>query len=79
MFKGFVSIAEKLSRWSTPTEGHHTEGVIVSDTDVLFMKIFSKDMVVLNSSEAIYDLLEKRSNIYSDRVSHLFGLLTRSH
>ena len=28
-----------------------------------------KDAVVLNSNEAISDLLDKRSSIYSDRVS----------
>ena len=41
------------------------------DTDVLYLRLFSKDIVVLNSPKAIYDLAEKRSNIYSDRVSHL--------
>ena len=68
-FKVFVSMAEKFSRWSTPTEGCQTKYVTVSDTDVLYMKLFSKDMIILNSSEAIDNLLEKRSNIYSDRVS----------
>ena len=41
------------------------------DTDVLYIKLFSKNFVVLNSSEAISDLLDKRSTIYSDRVRHL--------
>ena len=36
------------------------------------MKLFSADFVVLTSSGAISDLLEKRSSIYSDRVRHLF-------
>ena len=47
-------------------------------TDVLYMKLLSKGMIVLNSSEAIDDLMEKRSNIYSDRVSRLIKPLTRS-
>ena len=40
------------------------------------MRLFSKDILILNSSGAIYDLPEKRSNIYSDRVSRLIELLT---
>ena len=79
IFKAFVSIAEKFSRCLTPTEGHHAKGVAVSDTDVLYMKLFSKDLIILNSSEAVSDLLEKRSNIYSDRVSHIIKHLARSH
>ena len=43
----------------------------LQDTDVLYMKMFSKEFVVLNSSEAIRGLCERRSAIYSDRVSHL--------
>ena len=38
-------------------------------TDVLYLKLFSADFVILSSSEAICDLVEKRSEIYSDRVS----------
>ena len=48
------------------------------DTDVLYVKLFSTVFVVLNSSEAISDLLEKRSAIYSDRVSRLFDPLACS-
>ena len=69
MFKGFVSIAKTFSRWPTPTEGHRAKGVAVSDTDVLYMKLFSTDLIILNSSEATSNLVEKRSNAYSDRVS----------
>lgn len=36
---------------------------------MLYLKLLKTDFVVLNSTEAITDLLEKRSNIYSDRVS----------
>lgn len=43
----------------------------LQDTDVLYMKMFSKEFVVLNSPEAIHDLSEKRSAIYSDRVSNI--------
>ena len=41
------------------------------DTDVLYLKLLTTDFVVLNSTEAITDLPEKRSNIYCDRVSPL--------
>ena len=36
---------------------------------MLYLKLFTTHFVVLNSSEAIVNLTEKRSNIYSDRVS----------
>ena len=40
--------------------------------------MFSTDFIVLTSSEAISDLLEKRSSIYSDRVNYLFVPLAHS-
>lgn len=43
----------------------------IQDTDVLYLKLLDTDFVILNSTEAIVDLTEKRSNIYSDRVSPL--------
>lgn len=43
----------------------------IRDTDVLYLKLLDTDFVILNSTEAIVDLTEKRSNIYSDRVSPL--------
>lgn len=39
----------------------------VADSDVLHFKIFQTDVIILNSAAAVRDLLEKRSNIYSDR------------
>ena len=38
-------------------------------TEVLYLRLLGEDIVVLNSNEAITDLIEKRSSIYSDRVS----------
>lgn len=49
-----------------------------TDTDVLYLRVMGNDMVVLSSHEAISDLLEKRSSIYSDRVSGITILTTRS-
>jgi hypothetical protein len=43
----------------------------LQDTDVLYLRLLTTDFVVLNSTEAITDLPEKRSNIYCDRVSPL--------
>ena len=39
-----------------------------SDTDVLYLSYLGADRIILNSNEAISDLLDKRSAIYSDRV-----------
>ena len=39
------------------------------DSDVVYLKLLATDVVVLNSSQAISDLIEKRSEIYSGRVS----------
>ena len=41
------------------------------DTDILYLNIFGKDMMMLNSTKTISDLLDKRSKIYSDKVSLL--------
>ena len=38
-------------------------------TDILYLRVMGIDLIVLNSNEVISDLLEKRSSIYSDRVS----------
>ena len=43
--------------------------VLPEDTDVLYLRVLTTDMIILNNSEVVSDLLEKRSNIYSDRVS----------
>ena len=42
---------------------------LLKDTDILYLRLMGKDTVVLNSNEAISDLIDKRSSIYSDRVS----------
>jgi len=40
-----------------------------TETGVVYFNMFGTDLVVLNSSEAIADLMDKRSAIYSDKVS----------
>ncbi|CEL54925.1 O-methylsterigmatocystin oxidoreductase OS=Aspergillus flavus GN=ordA PE=3 SV=2 [Rhizoctonia solani AG-1 IB] len=42
-------------------------------SDIIFLNVFGQHMVVLNSSKAASDLLEKRSSIYSDRLCPPFG------
>ncbi|KAF9648948.1 cytochrome P450 [Thelephora ganbajun] len=41
-----------------------------STTDIMYLKMFGTDVVVLNSSETIADLLDKRSAIYSDKMEN---------
>ena len=38
------------------------------ETDVMHLNVLGTDLVVLNSSEAIANLLDKKSATYSDRV-----------
>ena len=40
-----------------------------TETDIMYLNMLGTDIVVLNSSETIADLLDKRSAIYSDKVS----------
>jgi len=54
---------------STFTENFPTEILSIQDTDVLYLRLVTKEFVVLSSTEAITELSDKRSNIYSDRVS----------
>lgn len=39
----------------------------LSDSDVIYLNVLGKSLVILNSAQAAHDLLERRSNIYSDR------------
>jgi hypothetical protein len=39
-----------------------------TDSDVLRLNVLGAEHIILNSSEAISDLLDNRSAIYSDRV-----------
>ena len=40
----------------------------IAETDVLRIKLPGMEIVVLNSTQAISDLLDQRSAIYSDKV-----------
>ena len=41
---------------------------VYADSDVLYLNFLGADHIILNSREAISDLLDKRSAIYSGRV-----------
>lgn len=80
IWQAFVSVARKYSECSVPDGYLLLKALPLLDTDVLYVKLLSADYVVLNSSEAISDLLDKRSAIYSDRVRHpSICSLPRSH
>ena len=71
LWKAVIPMAEEYSErifFAT-----HDCGLISvnADSDVLYLNFLGADHVVLNSNEAILDLSEKRSGIYSGRVSHL--------
>jgi hypothetical protein len=42
------------------------------DSDVLHVNFIGQHVVILNSAQAAIDLLDKRSNIYSDRPDFEF-------
>ena len=71
LWKAVIPMAEEYSKrilFAT-----HDCGLISvnAGSDVLYLNFLGADHVVLNSNEAILDLSEKRSGIYSGRVSHL--------
>jgi hypothetical protein len=45
-------------------EGTHSN---LSGSDVIYLNILGQGIIILDSPEAIMDLLERRSSIYSDR------------
>ena len=75
VWKTFIDLAQKSGEYPLYlAENGPTKILSIKDTDVLYLKLLTKDFVVLNSTEAITDLSEKRSNIYCDRVSFLVEL-----
>ncbi|PSR73379.1 hypothetical protein PHLCEN_2v10671 [Hermanssonia centrifuga] len=45
-------------------------------SDIIFMTVFSQPTVVISSAKAAFDLMEKRSNIYSDKPRVVMDELT---
>ena len=68
MWKTFVSMGKKYSECIVFAACVCELLSTSADSDVLRVNLLGTEHIVLNSSEAISDLLEKRSGIYSDRV-----------
>ncbi|KAH7333663.1 cytochrome P450 [Rhizoctonia solani] len=57
--------------FSIPPENGHLAFAKLGEqlySDLIFLKIFGQKIIILNSTEAASDLLEKRSALYSDRA-----------
>ena len=65
-WKTFQELSKKYGISLQASLGHIHESYI-SLGDIMFFKIPTQRIVVLNSVEAAVDLLEKRSDIYSSR------------
>ena len=63
-----MQMAEKYSEWITFAAYVCELTPAYTDSDVLHLNLLGTDHIMLNSSEAISDLLDKRSAIYSGRV-----------
>ena len=66
--KVLMSMAEEYSEWFVFTAQLRGLTPVYADSDVLYLNLFGVDHIILNSSEAISELLDKRSAIYSGRV-----------
>lgn len=70
LWEGALALGRRYGESTTPW--FWLANVISStllDTDVLYLNLFGKDMIILNTNKVISDLLDKRSKIYSDKVS----------
>lgn len=63
-----MPMEEKYSEWIALVACLCEPMSASADSDVLHLNLLGTDHIILNSSEAISDLLDKRSAIYSDRV-----------
>jgi hypothetical protein len=41
--------------------------MLLADSDIIHLKLGSTSLIVLDTSEATTELLERRSSVYSDR------------
>ncbi|KAF5367913.1 hypothetical protein D9757_007761 [Collybiopsis confluens] len=66
------------SMFSMPTNKSWLQFTAWKETygDLIYLNVFGKPVLVLNSIEAINDLFEKRSNNYSDRPQRIMGNLS---
>jgi len=63
-----MKMTEEYSEWIIFAA--HVCGLtpVHADSDVIYLNLWGTDHIMLNSTEAISDLLDKRSSIYSGRV-----------
>jgi hypothetical protein len=64
---------ENTLRYGYPLSSHAHHTHHGSPGDVIYLEVLGKPMLVLNSMEAINDLLDKRSDIYSCRPTLTMG------
>ena len=72
LWKAVIPMGKEYSEWlSLATHGCGLCRLISVDagSDILYLNFLGADLIFLNSNEAILDLSEKRSGIYSGRVS----------
>ena len=74
IWEGFTQMAEAY-RTSTVVISAEFNLIRCAETEVMHLNMFGASIVVLNSSEAIADLLDKRSAIYSDKVATRIAFL----
>lgn len=66
LWEGSLALGRQYSQSTLSSTEYFSSSRL--DTDVLYLDLFGKDMIILNSTKAISDLLDKRSKIYSDKV-----------
>lgn len=69
IWESLSSLAKRQSTFGSFSLLRNSQADSPKGTDVLYLRLMGKDTVVLSSNKAISDLIEKRSNIYADRVS----------
>ena len=75
IWEGFTQMAEAYRTSMVFAFGRTHNLIPCAETEVVYLSMFGTNIVVLNSSEAIADLLDKRSAIYSDKVAACVGFL----
>ena len=68
LWKALMSMVENYSEWFVFAAHVCGLTLVYTDSDVLYLNLLGADHIMLNSSEAISDLSDKRSAIYSGRV-----------
>ena len=72
IWEGFTKIAKDHSEWGAG-QCHLGKSLMSRfvETDVLHFEVFGSHILVLSKAKPVLELLEKRSAVYSDRVSFM--------